>query len=452
MTQKIAILGAGLTGLNIGWHLEKAGVEFTLFEAADRVGGMIQSWREGGFLAEHGPHTILASRPEVDELIEELGLSEQRVWANEESKKRFTVRDGVVSALPMSPRGLLDTPVYSGTAKLRLLAEPWIARRDDEVDESVTGFVTRRLGEEFLDYGVDLLVNGIWAGDPSRLSAKHAFKRLYALEREHGSVLRGAIAKARSSSGGVPKMFAFRNGNDTLTSEMGKHLTHRIKLEHEVTDLSRTSKGWKVSAQCGTKTRSQTFDRVVSTLPTWRLSSILNEASRFDDIDYPPVGVVTFAFRRDDIGHPLDGFGLLVPERESFEILGMMFTSTLFDHRVPGPDYCTIAVFMGGSRHRSHVAEWTAMRRREVALADIRRLLDLGGEPVWEHQAMWSRGIPQYEVGYSRQLAAMQSFEDEHPGLMLAGNYRQGVAVPDLIAQAKVIASRIIENPEGNQL
>ncbi len=446
MSEEIAILGAGITGLTLAWHLDKAGVDFTVYEASERAGGMLESFRENGFLAEHGPHTILASRPEVDDLVDELGLSEERIWANEDSKKRFTVRDGEVSALPMSPQSFLDTPVYSTGAKLRLLAEPWIGRRDDEVDESVTAFVTRRMGEEFLDYGVDLLVNGIWAGDPNRLSARHAFKKLYALEREHGSVIRGAIARARSGTGGVPRMFAFKDGNATLTDAMSHALAHRIKFGREVVGLSRADGSWKVRSRSdGTREKSKKYAQVISTLPLWRLGTVLDEEPSFSSIDYPPVGVVTFAFRREDVVHPLDGFGLLVPEDEPFEVLGMMFTSTLFDHRVPNRDFCTIAVFMGGARHRDHVESWTAERRREVALADLRRLLHVDGEPVWEHQAMWHRGIPQYEVGYSRQLAEMQAFEDAHAGLVLAGNYRHGVAVPDIIAEAKRLAHRIIE-------
>ena len=177
----VAVIGGGIAGLTAAFRLRAAGIPVTLYEAGSRVGGVIQSIREHGYLAEAGPNTLLETSPAIGELIRELGLAGRRLESDPRAEKRYLVRGGQPIALPSSPGGFLRSPLFSWRAKLRLLAEPFIARCPEDREESVAEFVLRRMGQEFLDYAIDPLVAGIYAGDPARLSVKHAFPRLHAL-------------------------------------------------------------------------------------------------------------------------------------------------------------------------------------------------------------------------------------------------------------------------------
>lgn len=443
---KVAVLGAGISGLTAAWRLEQAGVDYTVFEASSRAGGAIGSTRRDGFIAERGPHTFLNSQAVFDAMIGDLGLEEKRLWANAQANKRYTVKDGRAVALPMSPADFFSTDLFSGAAKAALLREPFVPPRHDEVDESVTSFVKRRLGQEFLDYGVDLLVNGIWAGDPNRLSMRHAFKKMWALEAAKGSIFKGGIAAGRDKTRrkGATRIFAFEGGNQTLVDALVARV--RPVFDAPVVGLKSVREGWSVKVG-GKNPGTHRFDHVISTMPADALASALPvEETRLvaERLNYPAVAVCTFGFKRSDVGHPLDGFGMLVPQVEGRNILGVMFTSTLFDGRAPS-DHVTMAVFVGGMRH-GEKAQMEPGARREMVLAELKDLLGVRGAPVFEHAEFWARAIPQYEVGHGDVLVWLQALERKHSGLWVSGNFRNAVAVPDLVLQGVEVAERVLKH------
>ncbi|HXT38567.1 MAG TPA: protoporphyrinogen oxidase, partial [Candidatus Angelobacter sp.] len=193
----VAIIGGGITGLTTGFRLGQKNIPVTIYESAGRVGGVIQSVRKDGYLAEYGPNTLLETSPTIGALILDLGLEGRRQCANKNAEKRFIVRDGKPVALPGSPAAFLTTRLFSTRAKARLLAEPFIRRAPATCEESLGEFVRRRIGREFLDYAINPFVAGVYAGDPDRLSVKHAFPRLHALEQRYGSLLAGQFFGAR---------------------------------------------------------------------------------------------------------------------------------------------------------------------------------------------------------------------------------------------------------------
>lgn len=433
---RVAIVGAGITGLTCAWQLQQLGVAATVFEATNAVGGPIRSVRRDGFLAEVGPHTLQDTQPAVDQLLQQLGIADERIDAAPSAHKRYLVRNGTLHALPSSPPQLLRSKLYSRSAKLNLLREPLQPRRTDGVDESVTNFVTRRLGRELLDYGVELLVNGVWAGDPNKLSARYAFPRMWALERDHGSLLRGAVALARRRSR-RPQMFALRDGNGTLCTAIAARLDD-VRLGTPVQQIERTNiTQWVINGEH--------FDEVVLAAGAQGLGKIeLRDPDPLDfnfanTITHPPLTVVTLGFRAADVPHPLDGFGVIIPVREQLPVLGVLFTSTLFAHRAP-PGHVTLACFVGGARTPHHA---TAPDRVDRTVAALRTLLGVRGEPIFVEESFHARAIPQVEVGYGEHLAKLDAMEHRHVGLHIAGNVRGRVAVGDLIADATQLAHNL---------
>ena len=271
---------------------------------------------------------------------------------------------GVWRPCRCQPAAFIATPLFSPAAKLRLFAEPFIARAPSEAEESIAGFVRRRLGREFLDFAVEPFVSGIYAGDPEQLSVRAAFPRLHALEQRYGSLLRGAIlgARERRRKAGKSKSaavsFSFRDGMQTLTDALAAALAD-VQCGATVVQLARDPDGSYVitvdragHADLATTLRARA---IVLAVPAYAGAALVralapDAAASLEAIPYAPVVVVASAYRRSDVGHPLDGFGFLAPAREQPRVLGSLFSSTMFEHRAPG-DTVVFTSFLGGRRN-----------------------------------------------------------------------------------------------------
>ncbi|HET9135553.1 MAG TPA: protoporphyrinogen oxidase [Candidatus Kapabacteria bacterium] len=443
----VAVVGGGITGLVTAYELQKAGAAVSLFEASDHVGGPIRSFHENGYLAEAGPNTLLETSTDISSLIEELGIASQQVYANAVSKKRFIVRNHKPIAVPTSPPTFISSPLFSLSAKLRLLREPFISKKKDGVDESLADFVRRRLGQEFLDYAIDPFVSGVYAGDPEKLSAKHAFAKVTALEEKYGSLIRGQIkgAKERKKSNTVSKdrakMFSFDQGLQVLIDALVFQLKAVVNLQTPI-DRIEQNQGWNLFSNM----RSVgIFDAVVLTMPAYALSTLpvngKQPLSSLSEIYYPPVTSLALGFRREDVAHPLDGFGMLIPKAEGYKILGTLFSSTLFPNRAPDGKVL-LTTYIGGARN-PEIALLGDEQLVEVVLNDLRDLLGVTGKPTYVHRTMFKKAIPQYNVGYQKYKNEMDDFEKSNPGLYLAGNFRTGISVSDCINAAIAFSKKL---------
>jgi oxygen-dependent protoporphyrinogen oxidase len=453
----VGILGAGIAGLTAGHHLQRAGLDVTVFEATDHVGGKIRSERADGYLIEHGPNTVQSATPLMNALIERLDLDDAVVEADAAAKKRYVVRDGTPHPLPTSLLSFLRSDLLSARGKLRLLAEPFISSSRSDADESLADFTRRRLGNEVLDYGLNPFVAGVFAGDPETLSVRHAFERLYAMEREHGSLFRGLLASMRdwSPSGDDPadagpkrRMFSFRDGLQTLPDRLARPLT--IRLSAPAVALHSDGTTWTLTVKPSrTEPETHVFDAVISTMPLHRLGALDIETdldlSPLTRVMHPPVSVVAMGFRRDEVHHPLDGFGMLVPEVEDvFHILGTIFTSTIFPDRSPD-DHVLLTSFIGGVRH-PELGRASDDRQQRIILADLADLLNVQASPSFVRHVRWPRAIPQYTTGYDAIKNLVDRLEVQHPGLFLAGNYRQGIAVGDAMDSGHSAAEQCLRH------
>jgi len=451
----VGVIGGGIAGLTAAYRLQQQGVSVQLLEATDRVGGVIQSSRAGGFLVEHGPNSLRPSEV-LEETIADLGLAAERVWADDTASTRYVVRDGEPLALPTSVGSFLTTDLFSTRAKLRLLAEPFVGRRAAGDEESLAAFTRRRLGPEVLDYAVAPFVGGVFAGRPEQLSARHAFERLVELEEEYGSLFWGALRSNGSSAApddAPSSLFSFRDGLETLPSALGDALDGAITHKAPVTALHHGDNRWTATVDAPERrSPTQSFDAVICTVPLHALGQLdLDTPVDLDPLleaTYPPVSVVALGYERDAVAHPLDGFGLLVPPVENqFDVLGTIFSSTLFPNRVP-EDHVLLTTFLGGARNPS-LAEQSPAARRDVVERDLDRLLGVDGEPVFTRHVHWPRAIPQYTLDYANVKDTLNALETQHNRLLFAGNYREGVAVGDAMASGASAAQQVLELHDG---
>jgi protoporphyrinogen/coproporphyrinogen III oxidase len=442
----VAILGAGISGLTAAFWLKEAGFSVVCLEASDHPGGSITTWAGEGFRFELGPNTVLNNALEIDRLCEAAGILGERINAAPASKKRFIVKDGKLLALPGGPVGFLTTPLFSAGAKLRLLKEPFIGRASKE--ETIAQFVRRRLGEELLQYAVGPFVSGVYAGDPEKLSVRHATAKIYALEEKHGSLIRGAIAKRKgpAPAGGL---FSFPEGLGYLPATLATSLGGGYSPNTSVVSVEAAGDGYTVRARTASgEPREISARAVVSALPAKAAGPALaplggDFPSRIPALPYADVALVCMGFRRDQIAHPLDGFGFLAPEVEGRHVLGCLFTSSLFPDRAP-EGHVALSAFVGGAMHGDRVAvpEEEIVRR---TVEDLRPLLGITGEPVLTRVVAWRPAIPQYVVGHGANKEAAGVFEASCPGVFISGNLLYGVSVGDCIKNATAVAGRVGE-------
>jgi oxygen-dependent protoporphyrinogen oxidase len=449
----VAIVGGGITGLTAGFRLQQRGVPVTIYEASSRVGGVIQTLQQDGYLAEFGPNTILETSPKIAALIRDLGLEGQKLYSDPRADKRYIVRGKRPVPLPGSPAAFFSTPLFSLGAKLRLLAEPFIPRARAEVEENLEQFVLRRIGREFLDYAINPFVAGVYAGDPARLSVKQAFPKLHALEQRYGSLIKGQILGARErrrraevSKQNAPKV-SFAGGLQTLTDALRARLGEAIRLGAAVVRLRKAEAGWLVTARQGEREQAVEHAAVLLAAPAYRLAELRVQSeppidlSVLGEIRYPPVSSVVLGFRREDVAHPLDGFGMLIPQVEGFSILGTIFSSALFPNRAPA-GYVTLTSYLGGTR-APDLALGSEGQVIDLTVRDLRTILGVRGHPTFQHRVLYPKAIPQYEVGYGRFKDFMAEVETQAPGLFFAGHYRDGISLGDSICSGHDVAERI---------
>ncbi len=441
----VLIVGGGITGLTLAWALGERGIDTQVLEMRPHAGGNIRTLRLDNYLIDLGPNSLL-ERPGqgLAQILDALSLRPHVVEANPIASRRYVSRDGRALALPMSPMAFLRTPIFSLMGKLRLLQEPFIKPPSEE--ESVAAFVCRRLGPEFLDWAVDPFISGVYAGDAEKLSVRAATAKVYALEAESGSLIRGALKRARQgrASGPVPRgrLIGFHPGMQALPDALADRLGDRLKTGTAVTTLRRDTNAWKV----GTENETFAAKRLILATPAYATADLLAsfDARLAEDlraIEYPGVVNLALGFARETIAHPLDGFGLLIPRREGKETLGVLFSSTLFPGRA-AEGKALLTAFIGGARNPEvYLRENDDLIARVIE--DLKPLLGISGEPEFAHVTRWPRAIPQYTLGHLERLARIDQAASALPDLHLAGNWRGGIAVGDCIDNALALAEKL---------
>ena len=426
---KVAVLGAGISGLAAGWKLQNLSHEVVVYESSGRAGGKIKTDQVDGYLLESGPHAIMPSYRALMDALPGLGLMDSYIEAGDEGRNRFICLDGRPVPLPMGPGRLLSTPLLSARAKLRLLKEPFVAPHPD--DESVAAFFTRRVGPEIVTRLIDPFISGVYAGDPDKLSVASAFPIVKGFERDGGSLIKGAVKRFLSARknrpAGQPKekrrrnMYSFRQGLSQITAALAKRLGGQLRLNSPVEEIQEKSDRWSVNGEA--------YDAIISTLPAFKWAALNGNLFPQNGPEYCSVTVVHLAYPKSAVKARTDGFGMLIPAVENRKILGLLFDSSLFPDRAP-EDQHLFTIFMGGARNR-WATDKTLQELIEIAQAEVAGLMIIkeGMPPLFSRAHRWTHAIPQYDMGHPAAVKRMDDFEAQQHNFVLAGNYRNGISV-----------------------
>jgi len=447
----VAVVGGGVAGLSAAYRLKQRGILVVVYEAGDRVGGVVRTERRDGFIAELGPNSIAGVTPALRGLFADLGLEPSLLPASPSARVRYIVKKKRLLPLPTSPQDFLTTRLLSNGAKLAIFGEALVDPGEGAVDESVATFVRRRFNQEVLDYVANPFVAGIYAGNPEQLSVRHALPRIFGMERTHGSVMkalaglmRASKRDAESPEGDAGGPSSFRTGLQELPEALARELHAEIRLRSPVTQLRAGPKGWTVGAAFQA---TELYDGVIYAAPAHCVDDVDlafpggDRLKTLASITHPPVAVLALGFRREDVAHPLDGFGFLVPEVERVRhVLGVIFSSSLFPGRAP-EGQVLLTAFIGGVRNPDLAnADLPTITAR--VLDDLRVLVGASGEPTFREFQLWPKAIPQYDLSYGRFKDIMDEAERRNPGFALAGSYREGVSLGEAIASGEAAAER----------
>ena len=444
------IVGAGLSGLSTAAFLLKCkpDARILILEQSNRAGGAIQSYSESGYLAEWGPHGFLDNCEESKELVAIAGLEQAKVTAPLGTFVRYICLQGRLQCIPQKPALILKAPLVPLSAKLRVLADLWKTPLGGE--PTVADWVNHRFGPALLPFA-DAVFTGTYAGDFNRLKIDAVMPGLRQMEREHGSVLRGAFHKMRTSAQAptkgakkeLPAMTSFTQGMGMLPDYLKQHLLSRASLlfGSAVQSCTQTAEGiWRVQ----TSEQAYQCHQLVLALPVNKSLSLLRTALTGSPpplVSIPEGRLVSVLLGFDRSARIPFGFGYLAPEQEQRFTLGALFSTHMFPGRAP-EGYQMLEALVGGRRHPERL-ELSDNELIEDVLADLKELMGLPEKPAFTAVLRPASGIPQLEAGYTGLLDWRQALSTAHPSLHLCGFGWKGIGINDMIKEAKLIASQI---------
>jgi len=449
----VIILGAGLTALTTAHHLKKSGVDFLMLDKATRVGGVINTVNEKGFLYEEGPNSGVIGNVEVLRLFEDLKDECEIENANENVKKRYILKNNQWEALPSSLMTAVKTPLFTLKDKLRILGEPF-RKAGKNPEETLADMVKRRLGQSFLDYAIDPFILGVYAGDPNRLVPKYALPKLYNLEQQYGSFIKGSFKKKFEPKTDEEKkvsrdVFSVVGGLSKLTDALQKKIgKENIQLGISNLSVQYFENHYIVSFtdQNGVQVEVETR-KVISTIGAHQLDKVITfidqiSLSKITALHYTKVIQVVLGCDNWK-GMNLDAFGGLIPFKENRDILGVLFMSALFNNRAPKGG-ALLSIFMGGVRRpeilKLNDQEITGIIEKEIGDTMHLKVFKPDLFKIIRHEY----AIPQYEADSGERFETITAIENQYPGLIIGGNLRNGIGMADRILQGQMLADKAI--------
>lgn len=471
---RVAVVGAGIAGLAAARTLARSGaVEVVVFEAAGRVGGHILSEPVDGFLIEGGPDCFVSQKPAGLRLARDVGLGEEVQHTGVGSRtyvlsqgRLFALPEGVMLMVPTRFLPLARSDLLTWPGKLRMGLDLVRPRRGDQEDESLGHFVTRRLGAEALEKIAEPLVAGVHAGDPDRLSLAGTFPRFKDMEREHRSLIvamvrarrRMAAERRRRPPDAPPSPSAFvslRSGLTRLPERLGEELpAGSVRLGERVTAMEHSVGRYRLWVQAAGAQSPPApgfapyeCEGVILATPAAEAAGLLQGvdaalAAELSGMEAVSAATVSLGYRREQVAHPLAGFGLVIPRRERRPIMGITWSSSKFPGRAPA-GHVLLRVFVGGVKGAA-VLELSDEDLLSLVRVQVEELLGARGEPVLERLYRWPGAMPQYNMGHAARLARIETALAAHPGLSLAGGPYRGIGIPDCIGSGEKAGAAVL--------
>ena len=469
-TKRVAIIGGGIAGLSAAHRIREldATAEIVLIDSRNRLGGVIQTIEKEGFLIECGPDMLATKDRWAVDLCQRIGLQDELIETNPAHRRAFVVHRNRLHPVPagfklLSPSQLLPlmrTRLLSPLGKLRALREYWVRSRRDSADESLADFTRRRLGKEVFERIVEPLVGGIYTADAEKLSMQATLPQFLEMEQSHGGLIRGARKakraaqdKAVESGAGYGMFVTLRQGLSTLVESLAAELPgDGIQLNSSVSQIKVTDdQRWemKLSQEDLSSQTSAVFDGVVVATPTHVAAQLLQTTSedlarQLSGIESASSAVVISGFRREDISHPLDGFGFVVPSRENRSILACSFSSVKFAGRAPAGNVL-LRTFVGGAC-QSELLQQSDEEIESMVQRELQPLIGVQQAPIFTDVIRWTKAMPQYHLGHVQRVQEIQQQVAQLPGLELAGNGLSGVGIPQCVHSGETAAERLIKS------
>jgi protoporphyrinogen/coproporphyrinogen III oxidase len=457
---RTVIIGGGIAGLATAFYLQECGFsDYTLVECAPRLGGKITSAAQDGFLVEGGPDSFITQKTAALELCGRLGLTDQLVGSNTGKQaatyvwsngRLHPMPEGMMLMAPTMVLPFLRSRLISWPGKLRMGMELFVPRQSTSHDESLAGFVRRRLGSEALNKIAGPLMGGIHAADPEKLSLASTFPMFQEMERKHGSLLRGMMKRPkRTPAAGTkpkPMFMTLQGGLQRLSDALVAHLpANAIRTGCCVLSVSPHAEQYKVVLSDGATILA---DDIVFATPAYVTADLVQQidpvlASRLRAIRYVSTATVSLGFKRSDIEHPMAGAGFIVPSSEGRRITACSWSSTKFNHRAP-EDSVLLRVFIGGALAEP-LAEQDDAALIALALEELRTIMGITAAPVLAKAYRWNKANPQYDIGHGERINEIDHAVAACPGLHLAGAAYRGAGIPDCIHSGRIAARAIAE-------
>ena len=442
----VVVVGGGIAGLAATYELQLRGLDVRLIEASPRLGGVIRTERVDDWVIDAGPDALLAQKPAALALCRELGL-DHRLISTRLPRTAYVLRDGRLRPLvegsflgfPIGLAALARSSLFTWRGKLRMAWEVAVPRAHGD-DESIASFVRRRFGTEALDYLAEPLLAGIHAGDAERLSMQALFPRLVDAERQAGSVLR-SLRALRVTPSPRGAFVSLPGGVGELVDALSHALRRgTVRVSTRVTELRRAGLFTIQSREATLQARA-----VILSIPAYAAAELLRGfdttlAALCDGVPYASTATVACGYRSDQIRHPLNGSGFVVPRVERNPLLAATWVTAKWPGRAPG-GHALLRGFLGGGRdpHRLEGSDEELIRMTQNALADT---LEIEGDPVVTRLFRFPRQSPQYEVGHLQRLASINQRLASVPGVFVAGSGFRAIGIPDCIADGRETAAR----------
>jgi oxygen-dependent protoporphyrinogen oxidase len=465
---RVAIVGGGISGLTAAFYLEQerrrgTPLEFVVFEADARFGGVIRTERVDGCIVEAGPDSFLTAKPWARELCEDLRMASQLIGSRNAERQTYMLLKGKLEPVPpgmhmMVPTKfgpILRSKLFSTATKLAMLREyftpPPPLGADD--DESVASLITRHFNAEVVERLADPLLSGIYGGDAARLSARATLPQMVEREFRWHSLVRGALAARKEQGGSAQPLFTtVKDGMQRMTEAIIRHLPREtLRSSRPVERIEQKEDGYRITSSGACEeydhvilaTPAYTTAKLLASLPeSAKLVELLNETS------YTSTITVALAYLASDVRLP-EGFGFLVPRTEGKRMMACTFVDRKFEHRAP-QGTALLRVFLSAMRN-PQILELSDDQVTAIVKDELREILGIAAEPRFTRVFRWKNAMPQYEIGHLLRVARMEMHMQRYPGLQLCGNAYHGIGVPDCVRMGRAMADAVMRRARAQR-